>query len=97
MASIDGKEKHDSLNRIMEEKQPFTTQESSKNSPNSQQQKFLRERPATSSGKGQRKGTSHKPLQPGLQNPKHSAGCHGKCISDGQNNDGITEKRRKPD
>ncbi|MBW0515512.1 hypothetical protein O181_055227 [Austropuccinia psidii MF-1] len=30
--------------------------------------------------------------QPGLQNTKDSAGCHGKCISDGQSNDGITEK-----
>ncbi|MBW0553280.1 hypothetical protein O181_092995 [Austropuccinia psidii MF-1] len=76
----------------MEEKQPPTTQESSKNSPSSQQQQFQRGKAATSSEQGQRQGTRHKTLQPGLQNPKDSAGCHGKCISDGQNNDGITEK-----
>ncbi|MBW0527347.1 hypothetical protein O181_067062 [Austropuccinia psidii MF-1] len=40
----------------------------------------------------QRQGTRHKTLQTGLQNPKDSAGCHGKFISDGQNIDGITEK-----
>ncbi|MBW0529174.1 hypothetical protein O181_068889 [Austropuccinia psidii MF-1] len=39
MECIDGK-KHDSFNRRMEEKQPSTTQETSKNSPNSQQQQF---------------------------------------------------------
>ncbi|MBW0530532.1 hypothetical protein O181_070247 [Austropuccinia psidii MF-1] len=47
---------------------------------------------ATSSKQGQRQGTSHKPLRSGPQNPKDSAGCHGKCISDVQNNDGITGK-----
>ncbi|MBW0519765.1 hypothetical protein O181_059480 [Austropuccinia psidii MF-1] len=41
---------------------------------------------------GQEQGTSHKALQLGLQNPKDSEGCHGKCIPDVQNNDGITEK-----
>ncbi|MBW0585464.1 hypothetical protein O181_125179 [Austropuccinia psidii MF-1] len=92
MASIDGKEKYDALSNIMAEKQPSTTQESSKNSRNSQKQQLQREKSATRSEKGQRKGNSHKTLQPSLQNPKHSAGCHGKCISDGQNNDGITEK-----
>ncbi|MBW0556964.1 hypothetical protein O181_096679 [Austropuccinia psidii MF-1] len=92
MESIDGKEEHDSFNRIMEEKQPSTTQESAKNSPSSQKQQFQNEKAATSSEQGQRKGTSHKSLHTGLQNPKDSAGCHGKCISDGQNNDVITEK-----
>ncbi|MBW0591634.1 hypothetical protein O181_131349 [Austropuccinia psidii MF-1] len=33
MASIDGKEEHDSLNSRMEEKQPSMTQTSAKNSP----------------------------------------------------------------
>ncbi|MBW0566892.1 hypothetical protein O181_106607 [Austropuccinia psidii MF-1] len=47
---------------------------------------------AKSSEQGERQGTSHKTLQPGLQNHKDSAGCHGKCIPDGQKNDGITEK-----
>ncbi|MBW0502999.1 hypothetical protein O181_042714 [Austropuccinia psidii MF-1] len=41
-------------------------------------------------GKGKAQPTKN--LPPGLQNPKDSAGCHGKCISDGQNNDEITEK-----
>ncbi|MBW0564577.1 hypothetical protein O181_104292 [Austropuccinia psidii MF-1] len=92
MASIDGKEKNDAFNRRMEEKQPSTTQLSTKNSPSSQKKKFQCEKAATSSEQGQRQGTSYKTLQPGLQNPKDSAGCHGKCISDGQNNDVITEK-----
>ncbi|MBW0575686.1 hypothetical protein O181_115401 [Austropuccinia psidii MF-1] len=76
----------------MEEKQPSTTQASAKNSPSSQQQKVQREKEATSSKQGQRQGTSHKSVQPGLQDPKDSEGCHGKCISDGQKNDGITGK-----
>ncbi|MBW0556250.1 hypothetical protein O181_095965 [Austropuccinia psidii MF-1] len=92
MASIDGKEEHDPFNSRMEEKQAYTTQESSKNSPSSQQQQFQHMKAAPSSKHGQRQGTSHKTLQPGLQNPKYSAGCHGKHISDGQNNDGIREK-----
>ncbi|MBW0585785.1 hypothetical protein O181_125500 [Austropuccinia psidii MF-1] len=40
MASIDGKEEHDAFNTRMEEKQPSTTQASSRNSPSSQQQQF---------------------------------------------------------
>ncbi|MBW0592926.1 hypothetical protein O181_132641, partial [Austropuccinia psidii MF-1] len=44
MASIDGKEEHDSFNSISEEKQPSSTQASAKNSPSSQQQKFQREK-----------------------------------------------------
>ncbi|MBW0519497.1 hypothetical protein O181_059212 [Austropuccinia psidii MF-1] len=92
MASIDGKEKNDSFNSRIEEKQPSSTQASAKNSPSTQQQKFQCEKEATSSEQGQRQGTSHKNLQPGLQNPKYSAGCHEECISDGQSNDGITEK-----
>ncbi|MBW0509260.1 hypothetical protein O181_048975 [Austropuccinia psidii MF-1] len=92
MASIDGKEKHDSFNSRMEEKQPSTTQVSAKNSPNSQQQKSQHEKEAPSSEQRQRQGTSHKKIQPGIQNPKDSEGCHGKCVSDGQNYDGITEK-----
>ncbi|MBW0582957.1 hypothetical protein O181_122672 [Austropuccinia psidii MF-1] len=67
MASIDGEENHDALDTRMEEKQPSTTQESAKNSPSGQQQQFQREKAATSSKQGQRKGTSHQTLQPGLQ------------------------------
>ncbi|MBW0465461.1 hypothetical protein O181_005176 [Austropuccinia psidii MF-1] len=92
MESIDGKEKHDAFNSRTEEKQPSTTQASAKNIPSSQQQQFQCEKEATSPEKGKRQRTSHKPLQPGLQNPKDSEGCHGKCISDGQNNGGIAEK-----
>ncbi|MBW0580942.1 hypothetical protein O181_120657, partial [Austropuccinia psidii MF-1] len=92
MASIDGEEKHDAFDTRMEEKQPSTTQTSAKNSPSGQQQQFQREKAATNSKQGQREGTSSKTLQPGLQDPKDSAGCHGKCISDGQNHDGITEE-----
>ncbi|MBW0511908.1 hypothetical protein O181_051623 [Austropuccinia psidii MF-1] len=92
MASIYGKEKHDAFNSRMEEKQPSTTQESAKNSPSSQKQQFQHEKAATNSEQGKRQSTSHKTLQPGLHNPKDSAGCLGECISDGQNNDGVTEK-----
>ncbi|MBW0583986.1 hypothetical protein O181_123701 [Austropuccinia psidii MF-1] len=92
MKYIDGKEEHDFFNSRMKEKQPSTTQASAKNSPSSQQQQFQCEKAATSSKQGKRQGTSHKPLQTGLQDPKDSAGGHGECISDGQNNDGITDK-----
>ncbi|MBW0575098.1 hypothetical protein O181_114813 [Austropuccinia psidii MF-1] len=92
IASIDGKEEHDAFNSRMEEKQPSTTQASAKNSPSSQQEEFQCEKAATSSKQGQKQGKSLKALQPGLQNPKDSAGFHGKCISDGQKNDGIIEK-----
>ncbi|MBW0505524.1 hypothetical protein O181_045239 [Austropuccinia psidii MF-1] len=92
MASIDGKEEHDAFNRRMEEKQPFTTQESATNIPSGQLNQFQCEKESTSSEQGQRQGTSHKTLHKGLKNPKDSAGCHGKCISDFQNHDGITEK-----
>ncbi|MBW0496619.1 hypothetical protein O181_036334 [Austropuccinia psidii MF-1] len=76
----------------MAEVQPSTTQERAKNSPHSQQQQFHCEKKAKILEQGQRQGTSHKNLQPGLQNPKHSVGCHGKCIPDGQKNDRIAEK-----
>ncbi|MBW0515610.1 hypothetical protein O181_055325 [Austropuccinia psidii MF-1] len=92
MAFIDGKEENDALNSRMEEKQPSTTQESAKNRPSSQQKQFQHEKATTSSEQGKRKGTSHKTLQPGLQDPKDSAGCHEKCVSDGQNNDGIAKE-----
>ncbi|MBW0503468.1 hypothetical protein O181_043183 [Austropuccinia psidii MF-1] len=92
MASIDGKEKHDAFTSRMEEKQPSTTQASAKNSPSSQKKQFQCEKAATSSEQGQRQSTSYKNIQKELQNPKNSAGCHGKGISDGQRNNGITEK-----
>ncbi|MBW0525394.1 hypothetical protein O181_065109 [Austropuccinia psidii MF-1] len=91
LASIDGEEKHDALDTRIEEKQPSTTQASAKNSRSGQQQQFKREKAATSSKQGHRKGTSHQALQPGLPDSKNSTGCHGKCVSGGQNNDGITK------
>ncbi|MBW0487340.1 hypothetical protein O181_027055 [Austropuccinia psidii MF-1] len=72
--------------------QPFTTQASAKNIPNSQQQQFQHEKAATNSEKWQRQRTSYKILQNGLQSPKNSEESHGKFITDGQNNDGIAEK-----
>ncbi|MBW0556222.1 hypothetical protein O181_095937 [Austropuccinia psidii MF-1] len=66
MASIYGIEEHDAFNSRMEEKQPSTTQASTKNSPSSQEQKFQRAKAAKSSKQGQRQDTSHKTYQPGL-------------------------------
>ncbi|MBW0490656.1 hypothetical protein O181_030371 [Austropuccinia psidii MF-1] len=88
---IDGKEKRDALNSPMEENNP-PPPKSSKNSPNSQQQQFQCGKAVTDSEKGQRQATSHKTIQPGIQNPKDLAGCHQKCVSDVQNHYGITEK-----
>ncbi|MBW0546947.1 hypothetical protein O181_086662 [Austropuccinia psidii MF-1] len=92
MASIDGKEEYDAFDSRMEEKQASNTKASAKTSPSGQKQQFQCEKAATNSKQGQREGTSPTALQPGLQVPKYSAGCHGKCISDGQNHDGITEE-----
>ncbi|MBW0487115.1 hypothetical protein O181_026830 [Austropuccinia psidii MF-1] len=92
MASIDGKGKYDAFKSRMEEKQPSTTQASAHNSHGSQKQRFQHEKADTNSEQGQSQCTSYKNLQPVLQNPKDSAGCHAKCSSDGHNNDGITEK-----
>ncbi|MBW0562080.1 hypothetical protein O181_101795 [Austropuccinia psidii MF-1] len=89
---MDGKEEYDAFNSRMEENQPSTTKASAKTSPSGQKQQFQREKAAKNSKQGQREGTSPKTLQPGLQDSKDSAGCHGKCISDGQNHDGITEE-----
>ncbi|MBW0542466.1 hypothetical protein O181_082181 [Austropuccinia psidii MF-1] len=65
MASIDGKEKHDSSNRRIEEKQPSTTQANAQNSPNSQKQQLQCKKAATSSEEGQRESTSLKPYSQG--------------------------------
>ncbi|MBW0517120.1 hypothetical protein O181_056835 [Austropuccinia psidii MF-1] len=75
----------------MEEKQASTTKESAKTRPNGQKQQFQCEKAATNSKQGEREGTSPKAFHPGLQDSKDSAGFHGKCISDGQSHDGITE------
>ncbi|MBW0589552.1 hypothetical protein O181_129267 [Austropuccinia psidii MF-1] len=58
MAFIDGKEIDDAFNGIMKDKQPSTTQTSSKTSPNSQNQKLQCKKASSSSGKGKRQGTS---------------------------------------
>ncbi|MBW0593908.1 hypothetical protein O181_133623, partial [Austropuccinia psidii MF-1] len=92
MESIDGKEEYYAFDSRMEEKQSSTTKASAKTSPSGQQQQFECEKAATSSKQGKREGTSTKSLQPGIQDSKHSTGCHGKCISDGQSHYGITEE-----
>ncbi|MBW0550398.1 hypothetical protein O181_090113 [Austropuccinia psidii MF-1] len=92
MASIYRKEEYDAFNSRMEEKQPSTTKASAKTSPSGQPKQFQCEKEATSSKPGQREGTTPKSLQPGIQDSKYSARCHGKCISDDQNHDEITEE-----
>ncbi|MBW0568791.1 hypothetical protein O181_108506 [Austropuccinia psidii MF-1] len=82
MASIDGKEEYDAFNSRMEEKQPSTTKESAETSPSGQQQQFQREKAATRA-KGR-----HQPQSLTAR----ATGCHGKCISDGRNHEGITEE-----
>ncbi|MBW0516848.1 hypothetical protein O181_056563 [Austropuccinia psidii MF-1] len=42
--------------------------------------------------KGKGKAPATKPYLQGYRIPKDSAECHGKCISDGQKNDGTSEK-----
>ncbi|MBW0531396.1 hypothetical protein O181_071111 [Austropuccinia psidii MF-1] len=67
MASIDRKEKHDAFNSRMEEKQPSTTQESSKNSPrrNSNVKKH-----SQAQRKGEGKAPATKPYSQGYRIPK---------------------------
>ncbi|MBW0499632.1 hypothetical protein O181_039347 [Austropuccinia psidii MF-1] len=86
MASIDGKEKHDAFNSIMEEKNPPPPKKGPKTAP-------------VASSHNSNVKASHKlrtrkkeKTQPAIQNFKYSAVCHGKCFSDGQNNDGMSEK-----
>ncbi|MBW0508745.1 hypothetical protein O181_048460 [Austropuccinia psidii MF-1] len=67
MASIDRKVEYDAFNRIMEGKQPSTTKASSKTSPSGQQQKFQREKAATSSKQAQSEGTSQVYRIPNIQ------------------------------
>ncbi|MBW0565722.1 hypothetical protein O181_105437 [Austropuccinia psidii MF-1] len=92
MASIDLKEKNDAFDSQMEKKQPSTTQTGAKTRPSSQKQQFKCEEATTSLEQGKRQRTIHKTINPGLQNPKDSTGCHEKCVSDGQDHDGITER-----
>ncbi|MBW0584192.1 hypothetical protein O181_123907, partial [Austropuccinia psidii MF-1] len=65
MASIDGKEKHDSVDTRKEEKQPSTTQKSVKNSSNSNMKKQPQ---AQNKGKG--KAPATKPYSQGYRIPK---------------------------
>ncbi|MBW0593283.1 hypothetical protein O181_132998 [Austropuccinia psidii MF-1] len=67
---IDGKEEHDTFNRRMEGKQPSTTQESPKNSPNGKKKQFQHEEAATSSEQGQRKAPATKTYSKGDRIPK---------------------------
>ncbi|MBW0563746.1 hypothetical protein O181_103461 [Austropuccinia psidii MF-1] len=92
MASIDGKEEHDAFNSRIEEKTTLHHPSKCQKQPQYPVAAIQHEKAVTSSKQRQRQGTSHKSLQQGLQNPKDSARCHGKCISDGQNKGGITKK-----
>ncbi|MBW0589728.1 hypothetical protein O181_129443 [Austropuccinia psidii MF-1] len=68
MASIDGAEKHDALDTRMEEKQPSTTQASTKNSPSRQQQQFQRKKKQPKAlNKGKGKAPATKPYSQGYR------------------------------
>ncbi|MBW0557319.1 hypothetical protein O181_097034 [Austropuccinia psidii MF-1] len=70
MASIDGKEEHDAFNSRMDEKQPSTTQASSKNSQSSQQQKFQYGKQPKAQNKGKGKAPAIKTYSQGYRIPK---------------------------
>ncbi|MBW0593935.1 hypothetical protein O181_133650 [Austropuccinia psidii MF-1] len=95
MASIDGKEEHDALNSRMEETQPSISQTSAKNSPSGQQQQFQREKAATSSEQGKRKGTSRKTLQPGLQDSMENVFQMARTMMELQNKEEARFKYQK--
>ncbi|MBW0475532.1 hypothetical protein O181_015247 [Austropuccinia psidii MF-1] len=67
MTSIDGKEKGYSFNSRMEEKQPFTTQESAKNSPSSRKQKLQHEKQPQAQNKSKGKAPATKPYSQGYR------------------------------
>ncbi|MBW0556642.1 hypothetical protein O181_096357 [Austropuccinia psidii MF-1] len=69
MECIDGKEKHDAFISRMEEKQPSTTQASTKNSPSSQQQQFQRKNGPQAQNKGKCKAPATKPYSQGYRIP----------------------------
>ncbi|MBW0474030.1 hypothetical protein O181_013745 [Austropuccinia psidii MF-1] len=92
MASIDGKEENYAYSRRMEEEQPSTAQTGDKASPGGQEKKLQCVKAATSSEQGQGQRTSHKTIQPRLQNPKYSTLCHVKYFPDGQSHDGNAQK-----
>ncbi|MBW0560738.1 hypothetical protein O181_100453 [Austropuccinia psidii MF-1] len=69
MKFIDGKEKHDSFNRRMEEKQPSTTQASAKKIPRSQKQKFQCKEKPQAQNKGKVKEPATKTLSKGYRIP----------------------------
>ncbi|MBW0553256.1 hypothetical protein O181_092971 [Austropuccinia psidii MF-1] len=69
MASIDGKEEHDAFNSRMEEKQPSTTQASSKNSSVASSRNFNMEKQRQSQNKGKGKAPATKPYSQGYRIP----------------------------
>ncbi|MBW0583570.1 hypothetical protein O181_123285 [Austropuccinia psidii MF-1] len=70
MASIDGKEEHDSFNSRMQQKQPSTTQASAKNRPSSHQHKFQCEKQPQAQNKAKGKAPATKPYSQGSRIPK---------------------------
>ncbi|MBW0469786.1 hypothetical protein O181_009501 [Austropuccinia psidii MF-1] len=74
------------------EKNPPAPNQVPKTAPIARSRNSNVKKTSTSSEQGKTQNTSHKTLQPVTEYPKDSAGCHGKCFSDGHNNDGIAEK-----
>ncbi|MBW0544333.1 hypothetical protein O181_084048 [Austropuccinia psidii MF-1] len=70
MASIGGKEKHDALNSRMEEKQPSTTQASSKTAPLARSRNYNVEKKPQAQNKGKGKSPVTKPYSQGYRIPK---------------------------
>ncbi|MBW0520027.1 hypothetical protein O181_059742 [Austropuccinia psidii MF-1] len=70
MASIDGKEKHDDRNRRMEEKQPSSTQPSSKKSPSTSSSNSKVKKQPQAQNKGKGKAPATKPYIQGYRIPK---------------------------
>ncbi|MBW0486356.1 hypothetical protein O181_026071 [Austropuccinia psidii MF-1] len=92
MASIDGKENMMLLTAEWRKNNPPPPKQIPKTAPESSSSNSNVKKAATNPEQGKRQSTSYKTLQRGLHNPKDSEGCHGRCISDGQSNDAITEK-----
>ncbi|MBW0575422.1 hypothetical protein O181_115137 [Austropuccinia psidii MF-1] len=70
MASIDGKEKHDTFNRRMEEKQASTTQASAKNSPVARRSNSNVKKKPQAQNKRKGKAPATKPYSQGYRIPK---------------------------
>ncbi|MBW0586053.1 hypothetical protein O181_125768 [Austropuccinia psidii MF-1] len=70
MASINGKEEHDAFNSRMEEKQPYTTQESAKTAPIARSNNSNAKKQPQAQTKGKGKEPATKPYSQGYRIPK---------------------------